>query len=695
MNRELYDQFKELQRTGQHQEAKAALGKLIGSFDEFGERAKWALRLLEHYYDGNTIRHELYEQVIFPVLFGTAGRELLSENGERLLPRVIDLFRTADEHQREALGVALSNIGPPAALKLIDLLRDPDEELAESAAYALEEFEGSEEITGALVEAMYRGSPRVAIAAANATLPCTLEVAGGRLEALATQREHASGRDWDVFDGLQQDLCTLAHRGQDLLLDAATSPRWSVRTIALELLATNNDGRAGEMLVVALDDPSPDVRTRAIELVWPGRELQLDISHAARWLCGALIREAWWVFKHALLGAVAFAMIGVVICWAMDNWGPLKALIGIGLVLWPLLLIAGRVLLWIAEIGDDSGRVGVPFRLKRVCIGKLTQHLDDSEPKVRAAAARKIAEVKGRGAVPLLFPLRTDPSPEVRGRVAVALGTVGEYPLLLVALHDSEPAVRVEAVAALGRHYRKQGTRKLSPIRTLTEDLPSLDETVLPALGEATRDRHAAVRAAAIRALGEIEARISVPHFLLAIEDPEDSVKRVALEALQAFPESVEYDRAIKFLSSGDIEMCMAVRKLISAKTHHDGTKMRNWEAVPKLIALLKVADSQVRYDAIQALRSIGDASAGPAIVESLRDTDAGIWGVDVADSTSARHQAVLALEEFGDLSVVPILIELQNDPILSIRRESARVLGVLRAKGTARRGFLARLFSR
>jgi HEAT repeat protein len=94
---------------------------------------------------------------------------------------------------------------------------------------------------------------------------------------------------------------------------------------------------------------------------------------------------------------------------------------------------------------------------------------------------------------------------------------------------------------------------------------------------------------------------------------------------------------------------------------------IRDVAAVPALVKALVDRSDAVRYCAAQALGSIGDVSAVPALIEALKDRSANV-----------RCQAVQSLGELGDVAAVPALLEvlLGSDPFA--REYAAQGLGKL-----------------
>ncbi|GGC65172.1 hypothetical protein [Undibacterium terreum] len=68
MDTSSYSQFLQAKETGRKAEATSALNVFISSFSSLQEREEWARDYLENEYSGHKVRHEIYQEIIFPVL---------------------------------------------------------------------------------------------------------------------------------------------------------------------------------------------------------------------------------------------------------------------------------------------------------------------------------------------------------------------------------------------------------------------------------------------------------------------------------------------------------------------------------------------------------------------------------------------------------------------------------------------------
>jgi hypothetical protein len=75
MNSALYEDYWALLAAGRRQEARLSLDAFIQSFRTFEERERWTREFLKAHAYGERIRHEIYAELIFPVLLIGSRRE--------------------------------------------------------------------------------------------------------------------------------------------------------------------------------------------------------------------------------------------------------------------------------------------------------------------------------------------------------------------------------------------------------------------------------------------------------------------------------------------------------------------------------------------------------------------------------------------------------------------------------------------
>lgn len=122
MDPEKYDTFVRMTEQGRRKEATAALQAFAASFRDLEEKRRWTESYLEGGADLDKIRHELYEQVIFPVLL---------EGWRRDEPWSLWwLARTGRNFQRSKdLWLQLQHQTPAALLKKLHAMRPQDDQV--------------------------------------------------------------------------------------------------------------------------------------------------------------------------------------------------------------------------------------------------------------------------------------------------------------------------------------------------------------------------------------------------------------------------------------------------------------------------------------------------------------------------------------------------------------------------------------
>jgi HEAT repeat protein len=142
----------------------------------------------------------------------------------------------------------------------------------------------------------------------------------------------------------------------------------------------------------------------------------------------------------------------------------------------------------------------------------LTQALHDLNDDTREATANALRQL-GKSALPTTLQLLRDPNWRVRRGAAWALSELRDkaaVTLLLNGLHADEHLVSAEAALALGRIK---------------------DPAAVPSLLDALRHENWRVRKAAAVALGRI-GQPAIPGLLIALKDANPSLRRIAVDAL-------------------------------------------------------------------------------------------------------------------------------------------------------------------
>jgi HEAT repeat protein len=266
-------------------------------------------------------------------------------------------------------------------------------------------------------------------------------------------------------------------------------------------------------------------------------------------------------------------------------------------------------------------------------------------------------------------PSVTDTSPAaLDGKDSAA--TARAIASLATVLADSDAAVRLAAIQALGDLDDPRAVEALSQALRNDSD-PEVREmaawalgeiespTAVPALSEALRsDREATVRAKAAWALGEIESPRAVEALGAALRDQNIEVRRMAIWAL------------------GEIESPQAVALLVPLLRDQDREtrekavwalgEIESADAVEGLAAAVRDREASVREMAVWALGEIESATAIEPLTAALEDSAIGV-----------RRRAVWALGEIDGISSAPPgLIAALSDADREVRLQAARALG-------------------
>ena len=265
-------------------------------------------------------------------------------------------------------------------------------------------------------------------------------------------------------------------------------------------------------------------------------------------------------------------------------------------------------------------------------IEALEARLADTEPSLRAKAARSLGILRGQSAIPaLLVVLREDRSNDARFEAARALRKIGDPSVgseLLKLVTYADAKVRNEVVLALGRLRYAPAVPELTRIYARESAVPpkQMDRTyrerligALAFIGDASsrdlflREKNAADLSIALHA-NEGLARIADPATLVEISRDRQQQKDPRILTAQAW--------ALYRLGRKEF-LISVVEALGSRRTNEDAKQYlleSRTDEVPDLFTHLTHADPNVREALAEILGLLGDVRAVPALRELTRD---------------------------------------------------------------------------
>jgi len=272
----------------------------------------------------------------------------------------------------------------------------------------------------------------------------------------------------------------------------------------------------------------------------------------------------------------------------------------------------------------------------------LTQELRDE--RTRAAAAHALARLgpRAHSAGPALIAVLTDSE----GPVAEALLALGSAAAPLLARTLSEPD-QARSAAAAQLLWRLQDQAR-----------PALEMLL-----EQARHRAPERRAQALRVLGVIHERRALAALIVALEDPEVAVKRVAIHGLGA--QGLRAAPATERLLSASADLDPSIRQAAVRALGCIGPTRTT--VLPRLCELLEDPRPATRQAAAEGLGSMGPlaASAVPALRKLL-----------AAPEFELRRASLLALAAIGpEAQALQVSIEALQERDPSLRLPCAQAL--------------------
>ncbi|HPA17943.1 MAG TPA: HEAT repeat domain-containing protein [Verrucomicrobiae bacterium] len=261
-----------------------------------------------------------------------------------------------------------------------------------------------------------------------------------------------------------------------------------------------------------------------------------------------------------------------------------------------------RERLHILLMADNAQAAEQAYQLLKKKLSKddpiLVKSLTDSNPVVRAAAAKTLADLREASALKPLCQATTDGDAEVRRAVVVALGRLRNteaVPHLVKRLADEAWEVRGDAAAALG----------------LIGDSTAID----PLFG-VLADADGYVRSTAASALVDLAKEPAKASYTARLQDPNPMARLTAALALARIGDREGVP--LIYASMKTAEDPQQRSRCIEALA-----RMQNPEDFAALKAMLADPNPTVRFKAVDSMRFVPDASSIPILRQIAADTNA------------------------------------------------------------------------
>ncbi len=226
----------------------------------------------------------------------------------------------------------------------------------------------------------------------------------------------------------------------------------------------------------------------------------------------------------------------------------------------------------------------------------------------------------------------TDKSSQIR---AIEYGRTGDINSFSLFLQDEDPAIRRQAVTAIGR----------------LQD-PAFIDVLVPLL----KDASITVRTEAIFALGQLFSEEAMPHLIEALNQSDPEVKSAVCEALgkSGGKKALEIlDTILDAKDTGVLKEAVIAAALL-------GIKGNNLDQITEKIGVLSGhKDEEIRWRCFFALFRINSPASVEYLKKGLTDT-----------SPLVKIYAVRFLSRLKAKDAVPGILALQNDPDWRVRVE-------------------------
>ncbi|MEH1916692.1 HEAT repeat domain-containing protein [Nostoc sp.] len=251
-----------------------------------------------------------------------------------------------------------------------------------------------------------------------------------------------------------------------------------------------------------------------------------------------------------------------------------------------------------------------------------------------------------------------DPIPEVR---ATATQNLQEYQL-------DNPKSQIKNYDELVKQFAKQLQDKDSSVsrKAAIKALGQMQaKEKIPLVAKLLKDSGTGVRGAAVKALGQMQAKEVVPQVVKLLTNPDSGVRKAAAEALGQMQAKEQIPILVHLLTNPDGGVRGAAIEALG--------QMQAKEQAPQVAKLLKDSDGGVRGAAIEALGQMQAKEVVPQVALLLTNPN-----------VDARYAAIKALGQMQAKEQIPILVQLLKNPEGVIRDAAVKALGQMQAKEQA-----------
>ncbi|BAY85579.1 peptidase C14 caspase catalytic subunit p20 [Calothrix parasitica NIES-267] len=371
----------------------------------------------------------------------------------------------------------------------------------------------------------------------------------------------------------------------NLLIEALSDKRKSIRASAVEALGNINDELAITALIEASKNEDEEICSRAIHsLGETGSDLALEV------LITALNHQKKSIAEDAVraLGKIAGEVaVEALIHFLLDEDDRVCKSCAAALV----------------EIGNERG------------ISILFSFLNHDDVNVRQAAVYGLRDIHDQHTLSALLPLLQDEDIRVRQEAVFAVGhIISPFETAEKTVNQFSENQRFNLAIAILKTLDNEDEELRQGVAFVLERIA--DESTLPILIEALQHNNPEIKACAARLLGIIgNPKVSYTLFPL-LQDKNPSARVNAARALAKLGDESVIPLLTKMLAE---EKNPSAREIVILGLG----ETRNPKVIPEIIEILQEKNPSAREIAIRALQNIGGESAEAAIIDVLlKDQD-------------------------------------------------------------------------